>query len=342
MFDPVTRSRPGLASAVTRRRLLAAVPALGLLPLGAVRTQTGTPESGATPAGAWSFTDDRGVTLSFPQQPTRIVGQTAAVAALWDYGVRPVGIFGPSRTADGSPDFQAGNIDLDTVEVLGDFGEMDLEKLVALKPDIYVDMALYGGQLWYLGESEEQVKAIVPTLGISMERVSILTSIERFEELAAALGADPNAPDVVEAKAAFAQAESDLKAAIAAKPGLKVLVVSPTADQVYVASPRYMTDLYYFHELGLDIVDHSTDDFFELISFEQVGNFPADLILLDARLTQEQLDDLAKVAVWDALPAVQAGQVGRWYAGAPYSHQRLTPILQELTGLIGNSKADLV
>ena len=93
----------------------------------------------ATPAsvavdGAWSFTDDRGVTVSLPALPQRIVAQVTAAASLWDYGVRPVGIFGPQRRADGTPDPLAGNIDLDAVTSLGEaWGEFDLERLIALQ-----------------------------------------------------------------------------------------------------------------------------------------------------------------------------------------------------------------
>ena len=327
----------------TRRRLLAGASALAVLPFDAARAQSGTPTAGATPGAGWTFTDDRGITLELPTVPRRIVAQTTAAAALWDLGVRPVGIFGPSRGRDGAPDFQAGNIDLDAVEVLGDFGEMDLEKLISLDADLYVDLT-FGGQLWYLGDTEEQVRRIVPTLGISMEKISILTAIQHFEALAASLGANLDAPEIVEAKRRFTEAEAALREAIAAKPDLSVLVVSPSVDNVYVASPRWMVDLYYFHDLGLNIVDHSTenDDFFALISWEQIGQYPADLILVDARITQEDLDKLGSVALWNALPAVQAGQVGKWYAAAPYSYDRLVPIMQELTELIANARTDLV
>lgn len=181
--------------------------------------------------------------------------------------MRPVGICGPSRTADGSPDFQAGNIDLDAVEVLGDFGEMDLELLVTLQPAVYVDPELYGGQLWYLGE---------------------------------------------------------------------------TVDQMYVASYKWMIDLLYFHDLGLDIVDHGIEDFFELLSWEQANKYPADLILVDARAASMTPEDLLSIETWASLPAVQAGQVGLWYAAAPYSHARLTPIMLELAELVRNSRADVV
>jgi iron complex transport system substrate-binding protein len=332
-------------AALSRRALLAAVPGLAAPAVVRAQDADATPDAAtpaASPAGGWSFTDDRGVTVSLSQRPERIVAQTTSAAALWDYGVRPVGIFGPYRLADGTPDFQAGNIDLDAVEHLGDYPEMDLEKLVALQPELYVDLTLYDGAFWYLGENQERIEEIVPTLGISMQGVSILTSIERFEELAGALGADLSAPEVVEAKAAFAEAEADLKAAIAEKPGLTVLVTSPSIDNIYIASPDWMVDLYYFRELGLDIVTHNTDDFFELLSWEQANTYPADLILVDQRASDLSPEQLAEIPTWSALPAVQAGQVGPWYAGAPYSHARLVPIMQELTEIIRASRADVV
>jgi iron complex transport system substrate-binding protein len=104
-----------------------------------------------------------------------------------------------------------------------------------------------------------------------------------------------------------------------------------------------MVDLHYFRSLGLDLVAHSTDNFFELLSWEQVNRYPADLILVDARNPQLQPEQLAtNVPTWNALPAVQAGQVGAWYAAAPYSRRRLIPIMEELTELIRRCRADVV
>lgn len=112
-----------------------------------------------------------------------------------------------------------------------------------------------------------QVEKITPRLGISMQQISILDIINRFEELSAMLGADLEAPEVVEAREAFTAAEADLKAAIAETPGLIVLVTSPAADNIYIASSEWVPDFVYFRELGLDVVAHGTDDFFELISW---------------------------------------------------------------------------
>jgi len=290
----------------------------------------------------WSFTDDRGVTITLPKPPERIVAQTTSAAVLWDFGIRPVGVFGPSLLPDGTVDFQAGAIDFDSVEVLGDYGELDLEALVALDADLYVDLTFGGDSLWYLTEDEiAQVEAIVPTLGISMQKMSVLDSIGRFEDLATSLGANLESPEVSAAKAEFIDAEADLKAAIAESPGLTVLVVSPSIDTLYVASPEWMVDLYYFRELGLDIVVPVAEEFWELLSWEQANKYPADLILIDARFDPSS-EEIASIGTWQSLPAIEANQVGKWYAGAPYSYARLAPMMLELAELIRNTDADLV
>jgi iron complex transport system substrate-binding protein len=337
----------------TRRQLLvqAAATGAGLAAFYALRPadaqESATPTaviSGIQPDGTWAFADDLGNTIALPETPTRLVAQSTAAAALWDFGVKVVGLFGPSKKADGTNDFQAGDIDFSQVEVLGDYGaasmELDLEKLVALQPDLIVDMAIQTG-FWYLGTLTDQVEPIAPIAGISLGQESQLTIIKRFEELAAALGADQSAPDIVAAKTDFEAAEADLKAAIAEKPGLKLLVVSPGPDNVYVASPRFMADLMYWQDLGLDVVDHHTNDFFELISWEQINMYPADLILIDWRDPMSD-EEFAANQVWTSLPAVKAGQIGKWYAAVPASYKRMTPILTELAADIRASNPDLV
>src|SRR4051812_45504724 len=99
--------------------------------------------NGAQPAnaagGPWSFTDDRGQQASRDQRPTRVVAYASSAAALWDYGVHAVGVFGPQKTADGRKEIQAGNIDLSAETSIGNaWDDFSLEKFAALKPDLVV------------------------------------------------------------------------------------------------------------------------------------------------------------------------------------------------------------
>ncbi len=296
---------------------------------------SGATSASTTSSGGWSFTDDRGVTVSLPKPPERIIAQTTSAAVLWDFGLRPVGVYGPT-------DFQAGDIDFDQVELIGDYGTLDLEKLIALEPDLYVDLTPDGAGLWYLTADElDQVEAIVPTIGLSMEGVSVIQQIRRFEELVASLGVDVASPELAAIKADFTTAEAALKEAIAGNPGLSVVVVSPSPDTLYVASPSFMADLWYLRDLGLDIVDPNVGDYWDLLSWEQANKYPADLILVDARFI-DTLDELPTIGTWELLPAVRAEQIGPWYAGAPYSYVQLTPILQELAGIVRDADASLV
>ncbi len=64
--------------------------------------------------------------------------------------------------------------------------------------------------------------------------------------------------------------------------------------------------------------------------------------MVDARGDGLNAEFLQTNEVWTGLPAIQAGQVGNWFAGAPYSRLRLTSILVELTALIRNAKTDIV
>ncbi|MCO5176100.1 MAG: ABC transporter substrate-binding protein [Thermomicrobiales bacterium] len=293
--------------------------------------------SGATdsPSGGWTFTDDRGVTVSLAEAPKRIVAQTTSAAVLWDFGLKPVGVYGPT-------DFQAGDINFDEVEYVGDYGALDMEKLIALKADIYVDLTPDGTALWYLSADEQKrVEAIMPTLGFTMQGVSVLTQIQRFESFVEALGVDLSSPEQAAIKSDFDDAEAELKDAIASNPGLKAIVISPTPEEIYVASPDFMIDMWYWRDLGLDLVEPETDDYWEILSWEQANKYPADLILVDAR-SIDQLGELDSIGTWTSLPAVAAGQIGPWYAGAPYSYVQLAPTMRELAGIIRDADANLV
>jgi iron complex transport system substrate-binding protein len=299
--------------------------------------------------GSWAFTDDRGVTLTTPEMPTRIVAQTTAAASLYDFGIDIAGIYGRSKSADGVVDFQTGNLNLDEVEVLGDYGsdtlEMDIEKFVTLEPDLVVDLVVYEDTFWYLvGDARTRVEELgVPIVGIDMGTASLLEIIQRFEELAGALGADLSVPEIAAAKERHAASEVALKAAIEAKPELSMVCISPTVESVWVASPRYMNDLRYFAELGLNVVDHDAEDWFKQISWEEIMTYSADVILVDARPGNPTPEEIAEaVPLWNTLPAVQAGQIGAWYAGAPSSYGRLAPIMDELTALLESADSGVV
>lgn len=310
----------------------------------------GTTESAnqsETSSGPWEFTDDRGTRISLPSRPKRIVAQVHAAAALWDFGIKPVGVFGPQRKPDGSPDLQVGNVDLDAVTSVGaEFGEFNLEQYASVRPDLVVTI-MYGDALWYVPEeSKAKIEQVAPIVGIRLDGKSATESIERFGELAAALGADLEAPAVKQAKADFDTASQEVTAAAKEKAGLKVEVAIGQQDGFWVADPKFHGDVKLFGELGLDVVapaDANPAFGFEQLSWEQAGKYPADLVLEDARTVGMTSDELAaKYPTWKELPAVKAGQVGAWHAETPSSYQLYAEVLTELAKTVKNARTDVV
>jgi iron complex transport system substrate-binding protein len=166
--------------------------------------------------------------------------------------------------------------------------------------------------------------------------------MQRYEQLAVALGGDANSPAITKGKADFQKASDDLKAAIAAKPGLKVLVVSSDKDNLYVCKPEFFADLSYYRELGLDMVNGGgTDDYYETLSWEQAGKYPADLILSDSRTYALTRAQLAQIPTWAQIPAVKANQVADWSAEPRFNPVLAAPVLQKLTEVVKGARTDI-
>jgi iron complex transport system substrate-binding protein len=311
------------------------------LVLGRAAARAQTPE--ASPVAGWIFLDDRGITVELPAPPERIAAEINAASALWDYGVRPVGVFGPQHRTDGEVDPRVGNVDLATVANLGEvWGEVDIEGLLALDTDLVVGPTWDPPEIFYLTlDGEAALGDRVPVLGIQTAKVSLDKSIQRFAELAVALGADVDSDENTAARVEYASALEDLEKAISENPDLAVLFVAGDETAFYVAQPDDMADLILLRDLGLNILSGGETDYWETLSWEDVQTFPADLILIDTREGSYSLDDFAAVPTWASVPAVQAGQVDVWHAEPIYSYAGYAPELRRLADLIRSARSDV-
>ncbi len=328
----------------TRRRFLAAASGLAVVAAHNGRGVAFAQEATPAPEGGWTFVDDRGATISLPARPERIVAQSTS-AALWDYGIRPIGVFGPQRNPDGSNAADIGDVDLDSVAGLSEaWDAFDVEGLLALDADLVVGPLHPDGDISYLlPEFEELLGGSVPVLGILFTGgVSANHILERYEELAAALGADLQTPEVVAAREEFDAAVADLRDAIAGNPGLTVMAIAGTSDGMVVANASFAADLVFLKELGLDIVQHGEEGMWEQLSWEQADKHEVDLILVDARSNAMTREEYAAIGTWASLPAVQAGQLGPWRTELPYSRRAYAEYLRELAEVIRAADAGIV
>ncbi|WP_329195401.1 MULTISPECIES: ABC transporter substrate-binding protein [unclassified Streptomyces] len=342
---PKSRTSP-----FTRRGLIAAGGALGLVAAlsacgGADKAKDGAGESdkGAAASGAWSFKDDLGKDVTAKSTPKNIVAFTGTAAALSDYGVKVKGVFGPTKTADGKPDVQAGTMDISKVEILGNvYDEFNVEKYAALRPDLLVTNT-WDGTYWYVPEaSKEKILKLAPAAAISVGGDATLDkSLERTADLAKSLGADLNSKAAVDAKARFEAASAKVREATKANPGIKVLVGSGAADLFYVSTPKTSADLKYFESLGVEfVVPEKLDQggFFESLSWENAGKYKADVVLLDNRTGTLQPEELKAKPTWAELPAVKAGQVTPRVTEPIYSYDKCAKILEDLAKAIQSAK----
>ncbi|MFE0454952.1 ABC transporter substrate-binding protein [Streptomyces sp. NPDC058914] len=341
------------ATHLTRRGILAAGGALGL---GAVLAACGDDDakssgsessaSASAKSGPWTFKDDRGTTVKLDKIPANIVAFTGVAAALYDYGIQVKGVFGPTKTTDGKPDVQAGDMDITKVEILGNvWDEFNVEKYAALAPDVLISTMFDGaGTLWYVPEaSKDKIAKLAPSVGVSVYDRQITAPLERMWELAESLGADMTTAEVTDAKKRFETAATRLRAAAKAKPDIKVMAGSAADQLFYVSGTNLSIDLEYFKALGVNFVEPPESakkeggGWYESLSWENVDKYKADIIMMDDRSSTIQPADITK-PTWKQLPAVKAGQVIARSPEPILSYDKCVPLLENLAEALENAK----
>ncbi|GGW78710.1 ABC transporter substrate-binding protein [Streptomyces lomondensis] len=335
----------------SRRGILAAGGALGL---GALVTACGSEDSkdggseskASAKSGPWSFKDDRGKTVQLDKAPANIVAFTGVAAALHDYGVSVKGVFGPTRTQDGKPDVQAGDMDISKVTILGNtWDQFSVEKYAALAPDVLIStMFDAAGTLWYVPEaSKDKIAKLAPSVGISVYDRQLTAPLQRMWELAESLGGDLKAAKVTDAKKRFEEASERLRKAAKAHPDIKVMAGSASQELFYVSGTNFSVDLEYFKALGVNFVEPpekakaKTGGWFESLSWENVDKYPADIIMMDDRSSTIQPADITE-ATWKKLPAVKAGQVISRSPEPILSYDKCVPLVENLAKAIETAK----
>ena len=300
-----------------RRRLLAAGLTLAAAAAFAGCGADTAPEpAGSDPSdhASWSHTDDLGQTVELDHVPTRIAAYGDEGAALWNFGITPVALFHYMDPAE-DPTFE--DLDLSETEVIGTtYGEINLEQLAALQPDLVVTTTYAGDtpEEMYGFKDEAQlakVRAIAPVVGVEQSG-SALDVVRKNADLAASLGVDTGAgSDVAEDRRRFEKAAAELTEA--ASRGRTVLPMYAEDAGLYALIPDDDPMMRYFRSLGVRFEDTGTGDdyYWETLSWENAGKYDPDVVLNSQRgsLSTEQLREQP---VFGRLAAVAAGQVHPW------------------------------
>ncbi|MCA9832794.1 MAG: ABC transporter substrate-binding protein [Thermomicrobiales bacterium] len=305
--------------------------------------QESSPE--ASPAGIWSFTDAKGITVSLEAPPQRVVMDVNAAAPLWDFGIRPAGLFGWNVQADGSLGDAGGNIDPEGIPTAGDVNEpIKMEELIALEPDLIVTLAFTPDDLteyWSIDAEAglvDQVKAIAPIVSIPVYGRAD-ENIVKVIELAGLLGADLESEELVAAKAAYEESEAALKAAAEAAPDLKALFLYIGDSESYIAAPPDWADISMYQAFGVNTYDPEIDRglYWLTISNELALTYDVDMLFTSTRSGSIAGDELLTTPGWKEHPAAVAGQIFPWNQDFILSYQGMKAAFDVVTDALTTS-----
>jgi iron complex transport system substrate-binding protein len=305
---------------------------------------SGSGEETTVPEGPWTFTDDFDVTHELDEVPETIVAEVSMAGALWDIGIQVDATFNMRELPDGTTD-PMGLADPEAMESLGEvYGEVNVEQLQILDPDIIVVPSYEEGEYWGVKEDlVDDVERIAPVVSITIPGKDLRAMADRVLELGETLGVDPGSEQVTEAIAAYEAAEADLQEALEAKPGLTFIAASGTTEQLYIAVPSGYADLNTYQGLGMDIVEPDTDEqYWETLSWEQIDKYESDVLLADSRGgSVEQIREIVPEGAQD-IPSIQADQVARWEVTISPGYANLARVLSDLTEVVEASDPDVV
>jgi iron complex transport system substrate-binding protein len=284
---------------------------------------------------ALTFVDDRGEAITFTARPQRVVAWQAIVPALVELGITPVGVIAFNDMAT-NPAFIEAGVDVAALTAVStSYGEIDIEALAALQPDVILTYTLGGEFLQGFtdGATQQLAGQIAPFVALSAS-ADVMTGIARMEEFAALLGADLQGEQARTSAEAFEQAVAELSDVIEQKPGLTVGFGGPAPTGFFLAPVDSYPELQFYAGLGMDIASGTED---AVVSWELVGDVLVDVLLIDDRSTADELAEADDIATWRTIPAVAAGQFSpTWrfllsYSRADYARtiQRMLPTLRD-------------
>jgi iron-desferrioxamine transport system substrate-binding protein len=287
-------------------------------------------------ASAWTFVDDRRQTVRLSKRPTRIAAYSTAAAALHQWGVTPVGVFGD----DPREDPVLAGFPWDKSEIIGSvYGEIDTAQLLSLRAELIVsqwypppaDSPLFGFKDL---AQQQRIGSRVQIVGLNGHAIAT-KQIDRFGDLARALGADTKARAILSARAAFLRAAARLSEIARRKPGLRIIAVSGDQSTMFVAKLAGAGDLSFYRRRGVPLVSAKTSDaYWDRFGWAHAAKYPADGILYDARSLFLPLRQAKQIPGFAALPAVRAGQIAGWHVAPPPSYQAYAKTMNDLATTI--------
>ncbi|WP_232291884.1 iron-siderophore ABC transporter substrate-binding protein [Frankia sp. QA3] len=273
-------------------------------------------------------------TAVVPAQPKRIIALSYEEDTLATLGITPIAYAKNEYKADGVFPWLQGKIDLSKSTALDTSGDLNLEQVAALRPDLILATNFYS-----LADYYDRLSKIAPTVGYT-DDAGIATWQENSTIIGKAVGRDA---DVQKAVAATRKIIQDAKGGL---PGLAGRTFSYSfyyepGGLAVIDDPKTVS-VQLYSELGMklspavpaNVVDRS-------LSMEKIDALDADFVLIGFA-TPALKTEMNANKLFTAIPAVKAGrvlQVDAFTAGAvnnptilniPWQLDQLKPTLAKV------------
>jgi len=225
-----------------------------------------------------------------------------------------------------------GDADISDIEVVGTDGEIDVEKLAELRPDAIIGQGTADGWQWFDEDVNAQITRVAPFVPLPGSE-TIDGRIADTREIADFFGGDVASEAIVQSDEDLEQAKQAFSDAITDS-GLNIMLTSPAKEMLYTGVGFAQAEM--LEELGATIVGADapeTGNPWGQVAWEDASTYPADILLVEG-----YSDDFAfSSELWDALPAVQADQLGAWSSKGAMTASTYAAWLNDVAALVSSS-----
>ncbi|WP_239396811.1 ABC transporter substrate-binding protein [Frankia sp. CiP3] len=326
------------------RTLVAACAAAAVLMVGTACASGGDSGGTSTSSGAHEAAtgfpvklQHRFGTATIPAEPKRIIALSYEEDTLATLGITPIAYAKNEYKPDGAFPWLAGKADLSKATALDTTGDLNLEQIASLRPDLILATNFYGLTDYY-----ERLSKIAPTVGFDKD-----AGISTWQEVSTVIGKAVGR--AAQAEKAIAATEKSISGIVTELPGLTNKTFSysfyyePNGLAV-IDDPRTIS-IQLYDQLGMRLSPNVTRNVVDRsLSMEKIGALDADFLLIGFA-SKELRNELAANRLFQQIPAVTAGralEVDAFTAGAvnnptilniPWQLDQLRPTLTKVAAV---------
>ncbi|OHV29649.1 ABC transporter substrate-binding protein [Pseudofrankia sp. EUN1h] len=263
-------------------------------------------------AGSFPVTlKDKFGTAVVPEQPKRIIALSYEEDTLATLGITPIAYAKNEYKPDGVFPWLTGKVDLSKSTALDTAGDLNLEQIVELRPDLILATNFYG-----LADYYDRLSKIAPTVGFT-DDAGIATWQENSTIIGKAVGRE------ADTAAAIAATEKVIKDTATGLPGLAGKTFSYSfyyePGGLAVIDDPETVSVQLYAELGMKLAPGVTENVVDRsLSMEKLSALDADFLLI-GYATPDLKTEMAGNKLFTEIPAVKAGralEVDAFTAGA--------------------------